>query len=345
MKKILAIFVMVLFAAYPAVSQASSAAHGAPVEISGTVVLQHIISDDLYDGKGDDSTSAYKVYLNFDKQITEGIKAHVIVNADQFGEGDATDSDALEEAQIIFTGIAGNDITFIAGKVEAPFGQDYSQFISSTETHHLEIDKVWGAAVAVGIESFGSVTAGVVQADPSEDRNTALTDSYAVKVKADKMIDGLSIEASLAKIGEDKDGLASHTNDTGHVHTTASVDEDRWSIGAKYTISDLTVAVEQTNIADKGGYENLDLSVLLFGVDYKIGNILLKANFEDVNEEDDVETIGSSVDTIIMYGANYEFTDGVYATIEAVTESYEDTAAGAEKDDESKILLGLSAHF
>jgi len=325
MKKILAILVMVLFAAYPAVSQASSA-KSAPVEVSGTIVLQHIISSDTYATHGDDNTDAYKVYLNFDKQITDGIKAHVIVNADKFGsQGDVgSDSSALEEAYILFTGIGGNDIAAIFGKMEAPFGQDYSQFITSTFTHHyLEIDKIWGAGVVFGIEGIGSLTAAVANRADLETRDVALTDTTAFKIKADKLMDGLSLEASMLTLGSE---AAEHG------------DQVQTSIAGKYSVNDLTVAAERSVVKDYGFADVDDMTVTIVSADYKIGNILLKANHENIDND---HASGHHEDVVTMYGANYEFTDGVYATVEASNISYE-TGHGDDKD---QVLLGLSAHF
>jgi len=350
MKKILAIFVMVLFAAYPAVSQASTG-HGAPVEVSGVIVLQHIISSDLYEDKGDDSTDAYKIYINFDKEVADGINTHITVNADKFGS-DA----ALEEAVISFSDVAGADTTIMAGKMEVPWGQDYSQFISGTVTHHLELDKHWGIAGQFGIEGFGSVTAGFVQADPTEERNTKLTETYAVKVKADKIVENLSVEASMAKIGKDKDSDVGGGDDlalefapgfeidihAGDLIGVESNDETRMSIGAKYAMGDATVAAEYSKIDDLAGIEETELKVTLISADYKIGNILLKANYEDIKAEAGGDDFAEA--KLTMFGANYEFADGVYATIESVTAS-DIKVLGVEADDASAILLGLYAHF
>jgi len=336
MKKILAIFVMVLFAAYPAVSQAAKKGHGAPVEVSGVIVLQHIMSEDAFDTTGDDQTDAYKIYLNFDKQITSGIKTHITVNADKFGEGDshaddeadtaATDSAALEEAYVMFTGIGGNDIAAIFGKMEAPYGQDYSQFISSTYTHHyLEVDKVWGACLVFGIDNIGSLTVATAQSD-ARDRgaDTALTETYAAKIKADKLIDNASIEASMINIGA--------TDAEGD-------DEVRTSIAGKYTMGDLTIAAEQSKVDSEGFDSTHDTtSALLLSADYRIGNILLKANVENIS--DDHFGHDSPYENVTMYGANYDLADGVYATIEAKSTEFEDKTYDADQ-----ILLGLYAHF
>lgn len=317
MKKILAIFVMVLFAAYPAVSQASSG-HDEPVQISGVMVLQHIISSDVYDGQGDDSTDAYKIYLNFDKNVADDIGMHLVINADKFGS-----DDALEAAHIAFSNVGGAPMTLLAGKVEVPWGMDYSKFITSTYVHELEIDKVWGGAMVYGIDGFGSFIFAICEADPTNGTDRKLTGSYAIKVKADKLMDGLAAEASMVKV--EKDAL----ND-------AQKDDSRISIAAKYAVADATVAAEYVTTTSYACVERDDeMGVMLLGVDYKTGDMLLKASYEAISND----TSGDAEETRMLIGANYNFADGVYASLEYGSSSYEVI------DGVSQILLGLTAKF
>ncbi|MBE9504388.1 MAG: porin [Proteobacteria bacterium] len=302
------------------------------VKISGAVELQYLKSSDHYGSKGDDDFKANELYVKVSKEVANNVEAMIKIDGADLESktGSSSTHKAIEEAQIIFKNVANQPLTLILGKDEMPFGQDYEKFLLDSRTHGFEIDKVLGAHGIYKAEGFGSIALGFFERAPKEsggsstDRDTALTDSFAVKVKADKFVENLSVEASYAKTGKDE-------------LVATEVDEDRMSVGAKLKVADATIHAEYTSFSDFENVEKSDLDVIQVGADYKIGNVLLKVRHE--MSDDDVDN-NNDEENRTAAGISYYFSKKALVAVEWEKVSYDGAA-----DDEDELLLGASFKF
>ena len=324
MKKTLAIMGTIFCMATPAMAE--------EVKVSGAVELQYRKSSDKYAAKGDDDFKANELYLKFSKEVAENVEAMIKIDgADADNKtGSSSTHKVIEEAQLIFKNVAGRDLTLIFGKDQMPFGQDYEKFLLDSKTHGFEIDKVLGVHSVYKLESFGSIALGFFERAPKEsggsstDRDTALTDSVAIKVKANKLIENLSLEASYATTGKDELDVT-------------EVDESRISVAAKFKMDALNLHTEYSSFSDYKNVDNSDLTVIQIGADYKIGNTLLKARHE--MSDDDVDN-NNDEESRTAVGASYYFSKKAFVTAEWEKISFDGTA-----DDVDELLVGAQFKF
>jgi hypothetical protein len=319
MKKILILFPMVLFMfmAYPAGAQEG-------VKISGAVEIHYRYSDDLYSAEGDDRLRPEELYVRIQKEIAKDIFGMIQFDgADLVNDDKLAEDDAIEEAQVFFKNVLGSPLTLIFGKDEMPFGQDYEKFLISSETHGFEIDKVWGFHAVYKIENFGSIAGAFFKRGTSED--TGLFESYTAKIKANKLVDNLSIEASYASTGEDDS-------------VPAEVDEDRFSVGGVYKlpfVPGLTVHAEYTTLTDFSNTSNRDLDVVQIGADYRIDKWLLKVRNEFIDDDNPNEE-----ENILGIGISYYFIPSAFATVEYENVDFEGATSSTDE-----ILVGAKFKY
>jgi len=302
------------------------------VKISGSVEIQYRSSSDKYKRTGNDEIKAEELYIKIEKEVAENVYAMIKLDgADIDGGKQSSTHKYIEEAQAIFKNVAHAPLTIIFGKDEMPFGQDYEKFLISSRTHGFEIDKVWGLHGIYKIDGFGSTAAASFERAPAYDTasqkyvkpNTGLTDSIALKLKADKLIKNLSIEASYATIGKD-DSVAAEEN------------ESRISIAGKYKMGNLGLHGEYTTFSDMGHVKGSDLAVIQVGADYKVDSWLLKARHEI--SDNNVDNDGSEVNRTVV-GVSHYFSKKAFVALEWERVSYD----GGGIDDLDELLLG--AHF
>lgn len=324
MKKKLAVMGMIFCMATPVMAE--------EVKISGSVELQYRKSSDNYSTEGGDDFKANELYIKLSKEVAENVEAMINIDGADVDNktGSSSTHKAIEEAQIIFKNVAGKPLTLIFGKDQMPFGQDYEKFLFDSKTHGFEIDKVLGAHGIYKMEGFGSVALGFFERARKEEsdgtsteKDTALTDSVAIKVKANKLIDNLSVEVSYAKTGKDE-------------LVALEVDESRISAAAKYKMDALNLHAEYTSISDHENKENINLDVIQIGADFKIGNTLLKARHE--MSDDDVDNNDEESRTAL--GASYYFNKKAFVTAEWEKKSFDGTKA-----DKDELLVGAQFKF
>jgi hypothetical protein len=303
------------------------------VVISGAVELQYRHSSDVYGSYGNDDIKAEELYIQAKKEIAPNIEALIKLDGADISKAHDHDIDTsgitiaqldetekatsshkmVEEAQVIFKKIGGAPITLVVGKDEMPFGQDYEKFYYSNNTHGYEIDKVWGLNGKYDIESFGSVEAAFFKRDTKSESNgseTALTDSFAARATCNKLINGLSFKISYAKKGKDNSDAT-------------EVDEKRISVGAKYSISNLTLHFENTRLTSKDYEEDNDPSVLLVGADYLFAEKILPKCFYETLDDDDAGDQAGSAASLLGVGINYYLDKKCILSFDYVTKSYE----------------------
>lgn len=332
MKRLFAAMLLAGFIAGPAFA-------GDDLKITGAVEVQYRVSSDRYEAEGDDKIRPEELYVTVKDEIADDVEALIKLDGADMNNttGNKSTHKVVEEAQVIFRNVAHQPLTLVFGKDEMPFGQDYERFLFSTITHNLEIDKVWGLHGIYDISGFGSVAAAVFERAPDYNDideeyvnpDTGLTDSFAVKIKVDKLAEGLSIEASYATIGRDETVLAEE-------------DESRLSVGAVMKIADLTLHAEYTDLKSYGHADGNDPSVTQFGADYKMGGWLLKAWHEIVSDSVDAGVIKGIEDQTAV-GLSYYFTEKVFVVLEWMTTSFDEDVA--IKEDEDEVLLGAKFIF
>ena len=320
---ILAVTGFVLAGSFPA-----SAAED--LEISGSVEIQYRSSDDRYDADplttnypagyvkqgGGDEIAPEELYIQVKKKLPNDVEALIKLDGSDMDKNKG-DENYVEEAQVILKRAFGQPLTFIVGKDEMPFGQDYEQFFLSSVTHGLEIDKVWGVHANYKIKKFGSVAVAVFEHDRGAD--TKLTESFAVKGETTKLVKNLSVEASIARIGK-----------SGNVED----DETRINAGAVFKLGDVTIHGEATVIANYGNVEDHDYEVRQVGADWRFKKFLFKGRFEEI--EDDAAVVKENQ---IALGASYYFNKNTLASVE-----YEFTKWDGE-DDVDEVLAGIKFSF
>lgn len=324
MKKVLMVLGLIFCMASPAMA--------GDVKISGAVELQYRNSSDNYAAKGNDDFKANELYIKVSKEVVDNVEAMIKIDGADLESktGSSSTHKAIEEAQVIFKNVANQPLTLIFGKDEMPFGQDYEKFLLDSRTHGFEIDKVLGAHGIYKAKGFGSIALAFFERAPKEsagtstDRDTALTDSFTVKVEADKFVENLSVEASYAKIGKDE-------------LVATEVDESRISAGAKFKVADLTIHSEYSTFSDYKNVDNNDLDVIHVGADYKIGSVLLKARHE--MSDDDVDN-NNDEENRTAVGVSYYFNKKAFVTAELEKVSYDGT-----NPDEDEFLLGAKFKF
>ncbi|MDT8318808.1 MAG: porin [bacterium] len=287
-------------------------AHAAgDVKISGAVELQYMISSDKYETQGDDAIKFEELYIQIEAEVAENISGMIKLDAadmNEVGGGNKDhDSSMVEEAQIIFRNIAGQPLTVYVGKDEMPWIQDYEKFLFSSEVHGKEVDKVIGVHGQYKIDGFGSVDLAFFERDsdnkPADKYETGLTDSMTVKLTADKLVDNLSLSLGYKKEGKDKAALSTETDDATGT-----------SIAAIYKVAGLTIHAEMLSMEDHDGASEEDIKQV--GLDYKLGNFLLKGRYETVDADDGA----GDDDTLTAYGVSYYFDKKAYMVIEHETD-------------------------
>lgn len=321
MKKVLTVLGLIFCIAAPA--------HAGDVKVSGAVELQYRSGNDKHRDKGGDKFAPEELYLKVSGELDKGIEGLIKFDGADMNKGGGSHK-YLEEAQIIFKDIAGSPVTVIAGKDEMPFGQDYEKFLFSSLTHEFEIDKVWGLHGIAKIDGFGSFAAAVFQRDVSDNADTGLTESYAAKVKMDKLVKNLSIEASYGKIGKDE-------------LVPAEEDQTGVSVGAKFKVAGLTLHAEQTAIKSYKNTDTADPKVTQVGADYKIKDVLLKVRHEMIDDSVDVGGKVDGKETQSAAGISYYITPKAFITLEYEATTYDDKVI--VKGDEKEALLGAKVKF
>lgn len=315
---------------------APATAGGGDVKVSGAVEVHYRRSSDLYAGKGDDKIQPEELYIQVSKEVADNVETLIKLDGADMNNktGSSSTHKVIEEAQVIFKNVGNQPLILIFGKDEMPFGQDYEKFLLSSRTHGFEIDKVWGVHGIYKIEGLGSIAAALFERAPEYDNtlgvqeyvdpDTGLTDSFTAKITLDKMVDNLSVEASYASTGRDE-------------AVGTEVDEDRFSVGAKFNLADLTIHGEYTSFSDYKHAANSDLEVIQVGADYKIGNWLLKVRHE--MSDDDVDN-NNDEENRTAVGISYYFNKNALLTAELEKITYDGT-----KDDVSQTLIGAAVKF
>lgn len=326
MKKVLIAIGMIFCMITPALA-------GGDLKVSGTVEVQYRSSSDKYKTSGDDTVRAEELYIKIQKDIVDNVEAMIKLDGADIANGKQKDTHKyVDEAIVTFNKIGGVPLKVVFGKTEMPFGQDYEKFLLASATHKFEVKRVWGLLAAYKVDGFGSIEAGTFERDPfynlssqSYDKpETSMTDSYAVKLKVNDLVENLSVEVSTAKIGKDK-------------ADPAEEDESRTSVAAKYKINNLGIHMEYTTFDDKGHVLDDELIVMQLGVDYKLEKWLLKARYEtsdnDVDDDDSEETRSA-------IGVSYYISPKAFITFEKETVTFDGT-----KDDEDELLAGIKFKF
>jgi hypothetical protein len=328
MKKLFTLL-MVLFIASPALAEDD-------VKISGSVEIQYRSSKDIYDDAigsypsnpdngetGGDVIRPEELYLKLTKKIDKGVEVLLKFDgADMDKDGD--DKKYLEEAQLIFTDIGPDGFTIVAGKDEMPFGQDYEKFMFSSATHGLEIDKVWGLHAIYNFKKLGTIAAAVFEKDRAVD--TKIEDSFAARVTIDKFIKNLSVEASMARIGEDE-------------AAGIEKDETRLNTGAVLKWGDFIFHAERSLITNYGNLDDYDLDVVHGGVDFKFKDFLFKVRKEDIEHDFPAVPPGDGEEMKFAAGADYYFSKKVFVSFEVERTKW-DVA-----DDTDETLFGVKYIF
>lgn len=326
MKKVLTILGLIFCIAGPV--------HADDVKMSGAVEIQYRSSSDKYKNNGGDQFQPNELYLQVSRELDKNIIGLIKLDGADMNTGSASHK-YVEEAQVIFKDIGSSPVTIVAGKDEMPFGQDYEQFLFNSLTHEFEIDKVWGLHGIAKIGGFGSFAAAVFQRDPADKKDVALTDSYTASLKMDKLVNHLSVEASYAKIG--KDDLV-----------VTEEDEKRLSVGAKFSIAGLTLHAEHTAFTNYNNTDKADPSVTQVGADYRIGDFLIKARHEAIDNDDlgGLTATGKfdAQDSQSAVGVSYYITPKAFIALEYETVKY-DTNLDPTKDDTKEVLLGAVVKY
>ncbi len=330
MKKVLIAAGMIFCMASPVMADGD-------VKISGSVEIHYRHSSDKYASKGDDELKAEELYIKFKKEIADDVVTHIKLDGADMENGKEKDSHKyIEEAQVIFKNVADMPLDLVFGKGEMGFGQDYEKFLLSSRTHGFEVKKVWGLHGVYKVEGIGSFDLAFFERAPSYDNSsdsggsytkpdTSLTDSYVVRIKADKLVENLSIQASHAQIGKDEAAVGEE-------------DENRTSVAGKFKAGSLGIHAEYTTFSDEGHVKDADLDVIQVGADYKIGKWLLKARHE--MSDNDVDNDGSEEDRTAV-GVSYYVSEKAFMTVEWETVSYD----GAGVDDKDEVLVGVKFKF
>lgn len=316
MKKIITAMGMVLCITLPALAEDG-------VKISGSVEIQYRNSSDNYASSGDDKIQPEELYIQLEKEVAENVGILIKLDGADMNNktGNKSTHKVVEEAQVIFRNVGDRPLTLVFGKDEMPFGQDYERFLLNSVTHDFEIDKVWGVHGIYKLYGFGSVAAAFFERDAENKKDVGLTDSFAIKLKADKLVDNLSVEVSYATVGKDE--------------STAEVDEDRVSLGAKFKIADITLHGEYTSFSDYSHVSGRDLGVMLVGADYRIENLLFKVRHEASDDDNANEEDGRTA-----IGVSYYFSKKAFVTAE-----WEKTTYEGSTPDTDKLLLGAQFKF
>ena len=324
MKKVLAAAGLLFYMAAPAMA--------GDVKVSGVVEIQYRNSSDKYKADGDDTVRAEELYIKVKKEVADNVEAMIKLDGADIANGKQKDTHKyVDEAIVSFNKVGGAPLKVVFGKTEMPFGQDYEKFLLASATHSFEVKRVWGLLAAYKVDGFGSIEAGTFKRDPfynlssqSYDKpETSMTDSYAVKLKVNDLVQNLSIEVSHAKIGKDDASLTEE-------------DESRTSVAAKFKINNFGIHTEYTTFDDKGHTADAELDVIQIGVDYKLGDWLLKARHE--TSDDDVDN--TSEETRSAVGASYYISPKAFITAEWETTSYD-----GSKDDVDELLAGVKFKF
>ncbi|MDH3974247.1 MAG: porin [Deltaproteobacteria bacterium] len=334
MKKLI-MAVMICSFATPAIAEDG-------VVVSGAVEIQYRSSDDYYDDNapaeypsidhngetGGDVIIPEELYLQVSKKIDEGVEVLLKLDGadmDRYDDNARDDSKYVEEAQIIFSELGLDGLSIVAGKDEMPFGQDYEQFLLNSETHKLEIDKVWGLHAIYNFKGLGSIAAAVFERDRIA--NTKVQDSYAAKATLDQLVKNLSVQVSMARIGKDV-GAA----------PPGEKDESRLSGGAVFKWGDFTFHGERTIIIDHDHEKDYDLDVTQVGADFKLKDFLIKVRQEVIDDENPDPTEDRQ-ELKLAGGVNYYFSDKTFVAAEIEFTKW-DIA-----DDSEEVLLGVKFLF
>lgn len=307
------------------------------LKISGAVEIQYRSSDDFYnddsaeydvtDGgeTGGDVIRPEELYLQVSKKVDSGVEALLKLDGADMDRDDWSDFDSryVEEAQIIFSDLGLKGLSVVAGKDEMPFGQDYEQFLLSSATHGMEIDKVWGLHGIYNFKGLGTVAAAVFEKDRAAD--TKIQDSFAARATMDKLVKNLSVEVSLAKIGKATGALP------------AEKDESRLSAGAVFKLKDFTFHAEKTLVFEYENTKDYDLEITQVGADFKFKDFLFKVRQEIIDEDN--PAAADSEELKLAGGANYYLSDKTFVSAEVEITTW-DIA-----DDSEEVLLGVKFIF
>lgn len=304
------------------------------LKISGSVEIQYRSSDDYYNDKslpleypsiadngnyGGDLIRPEEVYLQVSKKMDKGVEVLLKFDGADMDK-DSADNNYLEEAQIIFSDLGLKGLSIVAGKDEMPFGQDYEQFLLSSITHGLEIDKVWGLHGIYAFKGLGTIEAAVFER--ARDVDTRVQDSFAAKATMDKLVKNLSVEVSAARKGKDVG--------------SGEKDESRVNGGAVFKWSDFTVHAEKTMVQNLGNFDGYDLDVTQVGADFKFKDFLFKVRQELMDHD------GAAADYAelkIAGGATYYFSEKVFVSAEVEHTTWD--VAG----DSEEVLFGVKYIF
>jgi len=315
MKRILAALSMIFCLAAPAMA--------GDVKVSGEVELQYRLSSDNHATQGDDVIKFESIYIKLEKEVSDNISAMVMLDGADMNEQSAHDHSMVEEAQIIFKNIAGAPLTLYVGKDEMPWVQDYEKFLFNSAVHLKEVDKKLGFHGKYKIDGVGAIDLAFFERDtdnkPATKYNTGLTDSYTLMVKADKLVENLSLSAGYMVEGKDEG---------------AEVDDKTgFSVAGKYKVVGLTVYAEMLGIEEHDGTSEENITQA--GLEYGIGSWLLKGRYEII---DDDKGAGDD-DTLTAVGVTYNVSKNAYIVIEHETA---DPDGGTST---SESMLGFVAKF
>lgn len=318
MKKVLIAVGMIFCIAAPAMA--------GDVKISGSVELQYRNSSDNLATDGDDGFKTEELYIKIEKEVSDNISAMIKLDAADMDENNSDTTDTVEEAQVIFKNVLNAPLTIYVGKDEMPWIQDYEKFLFSSEVHGKEVDKVYGVHGQYKVEGFGSIDLSIYERNTLNsgvtDVDTSVTDSFTAKLKADKLVENLSLSVGFMKEGQNE-AIASPEAD----------DETGVSIAGKYKWNDLTIHAEIVNIDEHDGTSEED--IIQTGLDYKIGKWLIKGRYETIDDDNGA----GDDDTLTALGVSYYFNKMAYIVIEHEIEDPD----GGNKTDET--LVGLALKF
>ncbi|MBE9535713.1 MAG: porin [Proteobacteria bacterium] len=315
MKKILIAVGMIFCVAAPAMA--------GDLKISGSVELQYRHGVDNLVTDGNDGFKTEELYIKIEKEVADNISVMIKLDAADLDENDGNTEDVVEEAQVIFKNVLNAPLTIYVGKDEMPWIQDYEKFLFSSEVHGKEVDKVYGVHGQYKIEGFGSLDLAIYERNTLNknvaDVDTSVNESLTARLKANKLVENLSLSVGFMKEGQNDADLA-ETNDEIGV-----------SIAGKYKWNDLTIHAELVNINKHDGISEED--IIQAGLDYKIGKWLLKGRYETVDND---KATGDD-DTFTALGISYYFNKKAYIVIE---HEIADPDVGT-KTDETMIGLAL----
>jgi len=246
---------------------------GADLKVSGDLELYWEHSDDVGGAADDDKFKTEQLYLTIDGKFDGGMAARLKLDgADIVGsDGKDVTEKIVEEANFTLKDIAGSPVTLVFGKDEMPYGLDYDKYLFDPLAHAFEIDKVWGLHAILKIKQVGNLAAAFYQHRNGSPENE-LFDNFTARLKADKLVDALTLEVSVSR--ED------------YAPDAEKDDQTKFSLGLVYEfIKGTNVNIEYNSIDSLKGTRDYDPALLTVGVESKVGPCRLFGRYETIIED------------------------------------------------------------